>query len=271
MVKNSKYVEDYNDQDWEQIAEIVPTKDAKKCNKRWLFIQKLGGNKTKWTKKEDLLLVTLITSNGARDWSTIAEKLNDAMLEYVQNPSLDDKERTTFTARNGKQCRERWLTALDPSINKKQWSLKEDIDFLEKWLAVGNKWREIANLIEGRTESQVKNRFKLILRREHIQQNNYDPEELKSVVIPQIIVGMKERVEKGDDLVTKSATNGDQNNYDEDDQRTHSVPSSMQSSQARVQEGTPDLMMEGTSIQPSPIKQIEECKMDNNGNQLYLS
>jgi hypothetical protein len=91
------------------------------------------------------------------------------MLEYVQNPSLDDKERTTFTARNGKQCRERWLTALDPSINKKQWSLKEDIDFLEKWLAVGNKWREIANLIEGRTESQVKNRFKLILRREHIQ------------------------------------------------------------------------------------------------------
>ena len=209
MVKNSKYVEDYNDQDWEQIAEIVPTKDAKKCNKRWLFIQKLGGNKTKWTKKEDLLLVTLITSNGARDWSTIAEKLNDAMLEYVQNPSLDDKERTTFTARNGKQCRERWLTALDPSINKKQWSLKEDIDFLEKWLAVGNKWREIANLIEGRTESQVKNRFKLILRREHIQQNNYDPEELKSVVIPQIIVGMKERVEKGDDLVTKSATNGD--------------------------------------------------------------
>lgn len=131
-----------------------------------------------------MLLVTLITSNGARDWSTIAEKLNDAMLEYVQNPSLDDKERTTFTARNGKQCRERWLTALDPSINKKQWSLKEDIDFLEKWLAVGNKWREIANLIEGRTESQVKNRFKLILRREHIQQNNYDPEELKSVVIP---------------------------------------------------------------------------------------
>ena len=147
----------------------MPTKDAKKCNKRWLFIQKLGGNKTKWTKKEDMTLVSLITSNGAKDWSTIAEKLNDAMLEYVQNPSPEDKDRATFTARNGKQCRERWLTALDPSINKKQWSLQEDVDFLEKWLDVGNKWREIANLIEGRTESQVKNRFKLILRREHIQ------------------------------------------------------------------------------------------------------
>jgi hypothetical protein len=76
---------------------------------------------------------------------------------------------------------------LDPSINKSQWSLKEDVDFLEKWLRVGNKWREIANLIFGRTESQVKNRFKLILRREHIQQNNTDPEHLKNVLIPQII------------------------------------------------------------------------------------
>ena len=28
----------FADQDWEQIAEIVPTKDAKKCHKRWLFI-----------------------------------------------------------------------------------------------------------------------------------------------------------------------------------------------------------------------------------------
>jgi len=53
MVKNSKFVEDFTEQDWEQISDIVPTKDAKKCNKRWLFIQKLGGNKTKWSKKED--------------------------------------------------------------------------------------------------------------------------------------------------------------------------------------------------------------------------
>lgn len=53
MVKHSKYVEDFMLADWDQVAEIVPTKDAKKCQKRWLFIQKLGGNKTKWTKLED--------------------------------------------------------------------------------------------------------------------------------------------------------------------------------------------------------------------------
>jgi len=76
-------VEDFNDQDWEQIAEIVPTKDSKKCHKRWLFIQKQGGNKTKWSKKEDEILKALILSNGARDWSNIAEKLNDDLIEFI--------------------------------------------------------------------------------------------------------------------------------------------------------------------------------------------
>ena len=85
MVKKQKFVEDFNDQDWEQIAEIVPTKDAKKCNKRWLFIQKLGGNKTKWSKKEDEILKALILKNGAKDWSNIAEKLNDALMEFRES------------------------------------------------------------------------------------------------------------------------------------------------------------------------------------------
>jgi hypothetical protein len=66
--------------------------------------------------------------------------------------------------RNGKQCRERWLNALDPAINKGSWSNNDDIDFLKKWLKIGNKWKEIADQTPGRTESQVKNRFKLILR-----------------------------------------------------------------------------------------------------------
>ena len=85
MVKNQKFVEDFNDQDWEQIAEIVPTKDHKKCNKRWLFIQKLGGNKTKWSKKEDEFLKALILQNGAKDWSNISEKLNEAGMEFSRS------------------------------------------------------------------------------------------------------------------------------------------------------------------------------------------
>jgi len=92
-----------------------------------------------------------------------------------------------ITARNGKQCRERWLTAIDPTIKKSQWTLKEDQQFLEQWLKHGNKWREIANIMSGRTESQVKNRFKLILRREHIQQTKIDRDQLREVHIPKIL------------------------------------------------------------------------------------
>ena len=118
MVKNQKYVEDLVEADWEKIAEIVPTKDAKKCQKRWLFIQKLGGNKTKWSKKEDEILRDLVMKQGPRDWTNIAEKLFDNICQFFQMASDAEKEKISFTQRNGKQCRERWLTALDPSINK---------------------------------------------------------------------------------------------------------------------------------------------------------
>lgn len=104
----------------------------------------------------------------------------------------EDRDKVMITARNGKQCRERWLTALDPSIKKSQWTLQEDKEFLEQWLTLGNKWREIANIIAGRTESQVKNRFKLILRREHIQQTKIDPEQLRNQIIPRIIASIKQ-------------------------------------------------------------------------------
>jgi len=81
MVKNSKSVEDFDDKDWAQIAEVVPTKDAKKCHKRWLFIQKLGGNKIKWNSQEDEILKQLIIKHGAKDWSSISEKLNDSLVD----------------------------------------------------------------------------------------------------------------------------------------------------------------------------------------------
>ena len=213
-----------------------------------MFIQKLGGNKTKWSKKEDEILKALILSNGARDWSSIAEKLTDALIECIQKNkdkgSDKDASKLVFTARNGKQCRERWLTALDPSINKSQWLLKEDLEFLEKWLRVGNRWREIANLIEGRTESQVKNRFKLILRREHIQQNSTDPEQLKTQIIPTIIENLQRRILAGEDGVRDDGN--DHEVGEETDERL------LEESGARIQESAEQLM-EGQEQIPSSI------------------
>mmetsp|Transcript_37682 Transcript_37682/g.57716 ORF Transcript_37682/g.57716 Transcript_37682/m.57716 type:complete len:95 (+) Transcript_37682:2997-3281(+) len=93
----------------------------------------------------------------------VSEKFNEAIVEYLKTDSSKQ-----LHPRSGKQCRERWITALDPSINKQQWTLKEDCKFLNEWLNFGNKWKEITKLMVGRTESQVKNRFKLLLRKEGI-------------------------------------------------------------------------------------------------------
>jgi len=74
------------------IAEIVPTKDAKKCYKRWLFIQKLGGNKTKWSKGEDDILRRLVETFGPKDWTSISEKHNDALLDHVAQASKNGEK-----------------------------------------------------------------------------------------------------------------------------------------------------------------------------------
>jgi hypothetical protein len=144
----------------------------------------LRGNKNKWSALEDQTLNQIVKEKGPKDWTAISEKLNENILEHIKNLSEEDKEDISYIQRNGKQCRERWITSLDPSINKSQWSMKEDIEFLELWINLGNKWREIANMIDGRTESQIKNRFKLLLRREHIQQSKIDPNQLRSIIIP---------------------------------------------------------------------------------------
>lgn len=44
-VQKNKLIEEFDETDWENIAEFIPTRDSFKCLKRWLFIQKLGGNK----------------------------------------------------------------------------------------------------------------------------------------------------------------------------------------------------------------------------------
>ena len=127
------------------------------------------------------------------------------MLDRVNQCDSD----LTYTIRNGKQCRERWLTALDPNINKSQWSTLEDIDFLEKWMMYGNKWREIATMINGRTESQVKNRFKLILRREQIHQAKIDPKELRDAVIPKVIENLKSALLEGKEVRMSEEDSGE--------------------------------------------------------------
>ena len=96
-----------------------------------------------WQPHEDEQLLQLVNKYGY-SWSLISHMI---------------------TGRSGKQVRDRYLNKLNPSINKGKWSQEEDETIVSLFYEKGSKWSEIAKILEGRTESQVKNRFYSYIRK----------------------------------------------------------------------------------------------------------
>ena len=105
-----------------------------------------------WLSFEDDELKKIVKEQGAKNWINIAKILND-------------KVHNSLPMRQGKQCRERWYNHLSPELRKEKWESTEDIIIIEKLLELGNRWSEIASNLQGRTENQVKNRYKSLMRK----------------------------------------------------------------------------------------------------------
>ena len=67
--------------------------------------------------------------------------------------------------KSSKQCRERWVNSLCPNINKGIWDEKEENILFFNQLKMGNKWSELAKLLPGRSENDIKNHFYSKLRK----------------------------------------------------------------------------------------------------------
>lgn len=68
--------------------------------------------------------------------------------------------------RTPKQCRERYVNQLDPSLrDSDEWSAVEDAFVFNLYHTFGAQWSKIASLMEGRTDNAVKNRFHHLRRR----------------------------------------------------------------------------------------------------------
>ena len=109
-------------------------------------------SKTPWTPQEDQILMELLKNGiGDRAWRDIATEVNKQ-----SNPSV---------IRTGKQCRERWVNHLDPSVNRGSWNEKQDLELLKVFVVTGKKWSEMSKLIANRTENAVKNRFNSLMKK----------------------------------------------------------------------------------------------------------
>ena len=101
---NEKQIENNSlgTKDWERISSLIPGRNITQCHYKWSINQKHFANKTPWSVEEDNMLTDIISNKALSSWSIIARELNTSLKSY----------------RSGKQCRERWLNHLSPTISK---------------------------------------------------------------------------------------------------------------------------------------------------------
>ena len=122
-------------------------------------------NKGVWSQEEDNLLRFYV----------------EKKLHKISQYSYGDKLRMRWgpisgkvKTRSSKQCRERWINHLSPEICKGKWEPEEDEVLLRLGQKCEGKWAWIARHLPGRSQNQVKVRWKSLTRAKKKQKISFD-------------------------------------------------------------------------------------------------
>mmetsp|Transcript_588 Transcript_588/g.781 ORF Transcript_588/g.781 Transcript_588/m.781 type:complete len:491 (-) Transcript_588:1417-2889(-) len=149
-------VTSYNSQNWTKISEHLPGRTPVQCLAHWRNVlnSKVVKGKGSWTPEEDNQLRAVVAKHGPKSWSSV-------IAPHLKN-------------RMGKQCRERWHNHLNPDLKKSSWSQDEEKIARQAHEKYGNKWAQIAKLLPGRSDNDVKNHWYASLRRRKSRQSSVE-------------------------------------------------------------------------------------------------
>ncbi|XP_018462123.2 transcription factor MYB65 isoform X2 [Raphanus sativus] len=105
----------------------------------------LNLKKGPWTSTEDGVLIDYVKRHGEGNWNNV--------------------QKHTSLARCGKSCRLRWANHLRPNLKKGAFSKEEEQVIVEMHARMGNKWAQMAELLPGRTDNEIKNYWNTRIKR----------------------------------------------------------------------------------------------------------
>ncbi|KZT26955.1 hypothetical protein NEOLEDRAFT_1061658 [Neolentinus lepideus HHB14362 ss-1] len=139
-----------------------------------------------WTSGADDRLLEAIKIYGIDNWLLVARYVSeDATAQQCQNryhrtvtpdlargPWTDDEDAklrraveayghswlevaSSIPGRSNEQCRDRWSERLNPKVAKGKWTEEEGGKLMEAVARVGEKWKEVSECLNGRTDKMV--------------------------------------------------------------------------------------------------------------------
>jgi hypothetical protein len=129
---------------WGVIASHMENRSATQVVARWEKCLNPSLCKGSFTPEEDQMIIEHVSIHGPCHWPILCKALENR--------------------RSPKQCRERWSNHLNPDLNTNSWTAAEDQILLSEYGRIGPRWVTIAQVLPGRSDNAVKNRWNTTLK-----------------------------------------------------------------------------------------------------------